>query len=126
MRILWILLGLLGIAAVALGAYGSHGAAFADEHAQAVFDTANRYHFAHLAPLGLAALIGSLAPAASNRAAIAGILLFLGMAFFCGSLYLRALDLAEVTNPLAPTGGFLLMAGWGALAWAGLGVVARR
>lgn len=126
MRILWILLGLLGIAAVALGAYGGHGAAFADEHAQAVFDTANRYHFAHLAPLGLAALTGSLAPSTGRRAAIAGILLLLGMTLFCGSLYLRALDLAEVTSPLAPTGGFLLMAGWGALAWAGLGAVARR
>ena len=126
MRILWILLGLLGIAAVALGAYGSHGAAFADEGAQAVFETANRYHFAHLPALGLAALIGSLAPPMVRRAAIAGILLLLGLALFCGSLYLRALGFAEVTNPLAPAGGFLLMAGWGALAWAGLGCLGKN
>ena len=121
MRIFWILLGLLGIAAVALGAYGSHGAAFADEHAQAVFDTANRYHFAHLAPLGLAALIGSLAPAMARRAGIAALLLLAGMVLFCGSLYLSALEIARITSPLAPAGGFVLMAGWAALAWAGLG-----
>lgn len=122
MRILWILLGLLGVAAVALGAYGSHGAAFADARAQDVFDTALRYHFAHLAPLGLAALIGSMTPAAGRRAGLAAILLIAGMALFCGSLYLKALGLAEITNPLAPAGGFMLMAGWLALAWAGLGI----
>ncbi|WP_422369424.1 DUF423 domain-containing protein [Pelagibius sp.] len=122
MRILWIVLGLLGLGAVALGAYGSHGAAFADARAQDVFDTALRYHFAHLAPLGLAALIGSLAPAAAWRAGLAAILLLAGMALFCGSLYLKALGLAEITNPLAPSGGFTLMAGWLALAWAGLGL----
>lgn len=122
MRILWILLGLLGLAAVALGAYGSHGAAFADSRAQAVFDTALSYHFAHLPALGLAALIGSLAPAAGRWAGVAAALFLAGMALFCGSLYLKALGLAEITNPLAPAGGFTLMAGWLALAWAGLGV----
>lgn len=126
MRILWILLGLLGLGAVALGAYGSHGAAFADARAQDVFETALSYHFAHLAPLGLAALIGSLAPAAARRAGLAGLLLLAGMALFCGSLYLKALGLAEITNPLAPAGGFTLMAGWLALAWAGLGCLAKR
>ena len=126
MRILWILLGLLGAAAVALGAYGSHGAAFVDARAQDVFDTALRYHFAHLAPLGLAALFGSLAPAAARRAGLAAVLLLAGMGLFCGSLYLRALGVAEITNPLAPAGGFTLMAGWLALAWAGLGIRHNR
>lgn len=123
MRILWILLGLLGLAAVALGAYGSHAAALAEPAAQAVFETAVRYHFAHLPGLGIAALLGTLAPAAGRRAAVAGALLLAGMLLFCGSLYLKALGLAEITDPLAPAGGFLLMAGWLALAWAGLGLV---
>jgi uncharacterized membrane protein YgdD (TMEM256/DUF423 family) len=121
MRLLWILLGLLGVGAVALGAYGSHTAAFADARAQDIFGTALRYHFAHLPALGLAALIGSLAPAAARRAGIAGALFLAGMVLFCGSLYLKALGLAEVSNPLAPAGGFALMAGWLALAWAGIG-----
>ena len=125
MRLLWILLGLLGLAAVALGAYGSHAAAFADARAQAIFETGIRYHFAHLPGLGLAALIGSLAPGTARRAGIAGGLFLAGMLLFSGSLYLKALGLADVTNPLAPSGGVLLMAGWLALAWAGLGVLKR-
>lgn len=125
MRLLWILLGLMGLAAVALGAYGSHAAAFADLRAQAVFETGVRYHFAHLPGLGLAALIGSLAPLAARRAAIAGGLFLAGIALFSGSLYLKALELADVTLPLAPTGGVLLMAGWLALAWAGLASLRR-
>ncbi len=122
MRILWLLLGLLGLAAVALGAYGSHAAAFAESRLQETFATALRYHFAHLPGLGLAALIGSLAPATARRAIVAGTLFLAGTALFSGSLYLKALGLAAVTNPLAPAGGVLLMAGWPALAWAGLGL----
>ena len=125
MRLLWILFGLLGIAGVALGAYGSHGAAFADDYARALYDTALRYHFFHLAPLGLAALIGSLQPAAAWRAGFAALALLAGMALFSGTLYLRALDLAGIDLPLAPAGGFALMAGWAALAWAGLGCLKR-
>ena len=126
MRALWILLGFLGLSAVALGAYGSHAAAFADTGAQAVFETAVHYHFAHLPGLGLAALIGSVAPALARRAGIAWVLFLAGLLLFCGSLYIRALGLADITNPLAPAGGFLLMAGWVALAWAGLGLLRPR
>lgn len=125
MRILWILLGLLGAAAVALGAYASHGAAFADAYHQDIFEVAVRYHLAHLPALGLAALIGSLNPALARRAGIAGALFLAGMACFCGSLYLKGLGIAELTNPTAPAGGFLMMAGWLALAWTGLSVLRR-
>lgn len=125
MRVLWILLGLLGLAAVALGAYGSHGTAFPDAEHQRVFEVAVRYHLAHLPALGLAALIGSLNPALARRAGIAGTLTLAGMALFCGSLYLKGLGLADLTNPTAPTGGVLMMAGWLALAWAGLGLPRR-
>jgi uncharacterized membrane protein YgdD (TMEM256/DUF423 family) len=125
MRTLWILLGLFGLSAVALGAYGSHAAAFAEPRLQEIFETGIRYHFAHLPGLGLAALIGSLAPGAARRAGIAGGLFLAGILLFSGSLYLKALDLADVTLPLAPTGGVLLMAGWLALAWAGLGALKR-
>jgi uncharacterized membrane protein YgdD (TMEM256/DUF423 family) len=120
MRILWILLGLLGLAAVALGAYGSHAAAFAEPRLQEIFETGTRYHFAHLPALGLAALVGSLTPAAARRAGIAGGLFLAGMLLFSGALYLKGLGIADVTLPLAPTGGILLMVGWLALAWAGL------
>jgi uncharacterized membrane protein YgdD (TMEM256/DUF423 family) len=125
MRVLWILLGLLGLAAVALGAYGSHGTAFPDAAHQRVFEVAVRYHLAYLPALGLAALIGSLAPAAAKRAGIAGALFLAGMTLFCGSLYLKGLGLAELTNPTAPIGGVLMMAGWLALGWAGLGLLRR-
>lgn len=128
MRLLWIVFGLLGAGAVALGAYGSHGATFADDTAAGLFDTALRFHFLHLAPLGLAALVGSLAPRAGGRAGLAALALIAGMALFSGTLYLRALGLAEIAPdlPLPPAGGFALMAGWLLLAWAGLGSVTRR
>ncbi|MEQ8357180.1 MAG: DUF423 domain-containing protein [Kiloniellaceae bacterium] len=126
MRAFWIILGLLGAAAVALGAYGSHAAAFAEPGQKGTFETALSYHFAHLPALGLAALIGSLAPASARRAALAGALLLAGLALFSGTLYLKALGLAAVTDPLAPVGGFLLTAGWLALAWAGLGACKAR
>lgn len=125
MRILWILLGLLGLAAVALGAYGSHAAAFAEPRLQAIFETAVRYHFAHLPALAFAALLGSLAPALARRAGVAGALFLAGILLFSGSLYLKALGLADLTSPAAPAGGFVLMAGWLALAWAGLGLRPR-
>ncbi len=125
MRVLWILLGLLGLAGVALGAYAGHGNAFADAYHQDVFEVAVRYHLAHLPALGLAALIGSLNPTVARRAGIAGALFLAGMALFCGSLYLKGLGVADLTNPTAPAGGFLLMAGWLALSWAGLGLVRK-
>ncbi|MEQ9606826.1 MAG: DUF423 domain-containing protein [Kiloniellaceae bacterium] len=126
MRILWILLGLLGLAGVALGAYASHGKAFADAYQPDVYEVAVRYHLVHLPALGIAALIGSLVPPMARRAGIAGALFLAGMALFCGSLYLKGIGAADLTNPTAPTGGFLLMAGWLALAWAGLGIVRSR
>jgi len=122
MRILWILLGLLGLAAVALGAYSRHGTAFPDAYHQEVFQVAVHFHLAHLPALGLAALIGSLVPATAARAGIAGALILAGMALFCGSLYLRGIGVADMMGPAAPAGGFLLMAGWLALGWAGLGI----
>jgi len=126
MRALWILLGLFGLSAVALGAYGSHAAAFAEPRLQATFATGLSYHFAHLPALGLAAMIGSLVPQARRRALLAGALFVAGMVLFSGSLYLKGLGLADVTNPLAPTGGVLLMAAWLALAWAGIGTLRRE
>src|SRR3546814_18201168 len=77
---------------------------------------------AHRPGLGLAALLGTLAPVAGRRAAITGALFLAGLLLFCGPLYPKALGLAELTDPLAPAGGFLLRAGWLALAWAGLGL----
>ena len=126
MRVLWILLGLFGLAAVALGAYGSHGSAFADAARQDVFEVAVHYHLAHRPALGLAALIGSLAPTTARRAGIAGALFLGGMVLFCGALYLKGLGIAELTNPTAPIGGVLLMAGWLALGWTGLGTLPAR
>ena len=82
------------------------------------------------AAAAVAGEIGGLAPitdtATTRRAGVAGVLFLAGMLLFCGSLYLKALGQADITNPLAPAGGFLLMAGWLALAWAGLGLLRPR
>lgn len=123
---------LAGVSAVALGAWASHGAA---EPAKGWLATASTYQMVHAAALlGAALLRDRLATDPSRRwprrfadlalAALAG-----GVVLFCGGLI--ALSLGTSWGPFgfkgaAPAGGLLLMAGWLALALAGLGALWRR
>ncbi|MBA2572927.1 MAG: DUF423 domain-containing protein, partial [Gemmatimonadetes bacterium] len=42
-----------------------------------------------------------------------------GTVIFCGSLYLLALSGTRWLGAITPIGGLMLLAGWGALGWAG-------
>jgi uncharacterized membrane protein YgdD (TMEM256/DUF423 family) len=101
----------LGVILGAISAHASKGAAHADAHR--LMQTAVLYQLVH--GLGLL-VIGTLARnAASMWLVAAGVLLVLGVLFFCGSLWYLALT-GRSLGPIAPLGGLCFIAGWLALA----------
>ena len=114
---MWIAISALNLAvAVLLGAFGAHGLkARATEVQLGWWQTATDYFFYHA--LGLLAL-GILAKVIPQHPIKASFILNqLGILFFCGSLYFKALDLARGLGMITPIGGALMIAGWLSLAW---------
>jgi uncharacterized membrane protein YgdD (TMEM256/DUF423 family) len=105
------LTGLIGVALSAMAAHGSFGPSL---------DTAARFLLIHAAVLfGLAALLkGGALSLPFGR--LAGLVMLAGLALFCGDLVRRAFADQPLFPMAAPTGGFLLMAGWALAAAAGL------
>jgi uncharacterized membrane protein YgdD (TMEM256/DUF423 family) len=113
-RLFMVAAGLAGFAGVALSAMAAHGPGGPN------LDTAARFLLIHAAALvGLAALLsgGALSLAVGR---IAGLLLIAGLVLFCGDLVRRAFADQPLFPMAAPTGGFVLMAGWALVALAGL------
>jgi uncharacterized membrane protein YgdD (TMEM256/DUF423 family) len=113
-RVLAGLAGLTGLAGVALSAVAAHGPG------NPLLDTAARFLLVHAAALvGIAGLIGGgkLSPRIGS---LAGLFILIGLALFCGDLARRAYAGTALFPMAAPTGGFLLMAGWGLLGVAAL------
>lgn len=115
---LWLFLGALNaLISVAAGAYGRHGAL--DPAGREMFAIAVQYQMVHaLALLAVAWLASRCAccrlftiPNLAGAAFTLGILLFSGSLFWFGLYGLVPVEGA------APTGGFLMMAGWLALMW---------
>jgi len=107
---------LAGAGAVALGAWASHGAA---EPAKGWLTTAATYQLVHaLALLATALLRERLGGAARRLAGLALAGFAAGIVLLCGALV--ALSLGHSWGVAAPAGGLALMAGWAALALAGL------
>lgn len=73
-------------------------------------------HFGTIAPLLLAhapaLLVLSILVPTSRVATIGGTLLIVGLALFCGDLYLRDITGNRLFPFAAPTGGTLMMIGW--------------
>lgn len=105
-RMLIALAGLSGALGVGLSAAAAHltGGAHLTTAAQFLM-----FHAPGL--LALAALItmGAVHPALAQ---VAGFLLVLGLALFCGDLSRRAFAELPLFPRAAPTGGILLMLGW--------------
>lgn len=117
----WIVLaGLSGLMAVGMGAYGAHGLA-GEADAQALVAQAANYQIIHaLALLGADRITVDTRRGGGMLAHGAALLFVLGMALFCGSLYVKALTGAPLAVPMVtPAGGMTLMAGWLVLALAG-------
>lgn len=99
---------------VALGAFGAHGLKavwLARSEGLDTWRTAVLYHLIHAVVMLVLAAQGTRA----NRMAWG--LMLAGTLAFSGSLYLLATTGWKALGPVAPLGGVLLLAGWGALAW---------
>ena len=105
--------GIAGCGTVAMAAVAAHALPQRlDPHALAAVQSAIQMQGWHAIALVLAALWAlRVGGAARMLAHLAGGAFAAGLLLFCGAVY--AGDLAGVhLGPVAPTGGFLLMAGW--------------
>ena len=122
---MFALLGaLFAFLAVGAGAFGAHAlrGRLAPELADS-FETAARYQMYHALALLAAAWVSERWPGTAG--AVAGWLFVVGIALFCGSLYLLSLGAPRWLGAVAPLGGLAFLAGWLALAgavWRGRGV----
>ncbi len=104
--------------AVAFGAFGAHGLkARIDVNALSQWNTAVQYQFYHgLAIFGLALLADRITP---KRSRLARSVFLLGIALFCGSLYLLSTrsitglhGITPILGPITPLGGLFFIGGW--------------
>ena len=101
----------LGVILGAMSSHATRGAAHPE--APRLLQIAVQYQLIH--GLGLL-ILGTLARnAASTWLVASGVLLLLGVLFFCGSLWYLAMTNRSL-GPVAPLGGILFIAGWLALA----------
>ncbi len=120
------LAALYGALAVAFGASAAHGPA---EPARGWLATAAQYQMVHaLAMLATVLLRERLSGAARGLASGALVAFALGVLLFSGALAALAfgIGLGPLRVIAPPAGGLLLIAGWLALAAAGLMALARR
>jgi uncharacterized membrane protein YgdD (TMEM256/DUF423 family) len=101
-----------GFLAVALGAFGAHALRdHLDAYSMDVFQTAVLYHFVHtLALLAVGLLCRVSRPHRSLRAA--GTAFTVGLAIFCGSLYLLSITGIRWLGAITPIGGVAFICGW--------------
>lgn len=108
---LFIILGALcTMMSVGTGAFGAHGleGKLSDKYIS-VWEKAVNYQMYH--GLGLI-IIGVISGTTSINVNWAGWLLFLGVVFFSGSLYILALTQIRILGAITPIGGVLFIAGW--------------
>ena len=108
---LFIILGALcTMMSVGTGAFGAHGleGKLSDKY-MSVWEKAVNYQMYH--GLGLI-IIGVISGTTSINVNWAGWLLFLGVVFFSGSLYILALTQIRIFGAITPIGGLLFIAGW--------------
>jgi uncharacterized membrane protein YgdD (TMEM256/DUF423 family) len=111
-------LGALGVTAGAFGAHGLEGTL--TERYQQIYETAVRYQMYHALALLAVGLVGTFGKP-SRGVAIAGWSFLLGTLVFSGTLYALALTQVRWLGMITPIGGLGLIAGWVALAVAGVG-----
>jgi len=115
-RLLLLCSAVNGFLAVVLGAFGAHGLQNLLRDLPDVarrldwWETASHYHLAHAVALGVLALASSRVPR-SWLARASGAML-VGIALFCGSLYVMALTGVTGLGAITPLGGLGFLAGW--------------
>jgi uncharacterized membrane protein YgdD (TMEM256/DUF423 family) len=102
----------LGAVAVGVGAFGAHALKpMLEASGRAnTFELAVRYQFYHtLALLGTGLWMNFNA---SNRLQYAALCFFLGVIFFCGSLYVLCFTGLGILGAVTPIGGVFFIGGW--------------
>src|SRR5690625_567012 len=108
---LFVILGAINaFISVALGAFGAHGLeGKISDHYIAVWETAVQYQMFHA--MGLIA-IGILIGMTDLSMNVAGWLMFAGIIFFSGSVYVLAVSGISILGAITPIGGVLFLAAW--------------
>ncbi len=115
-----------GFLAVALGAFGAHGLRASLESAAdgakrlEWWNTGAHYHLVHSLAVALAAYLADKSPGAAAQ--IAGWSFLAGITLFSGSLYVMTVTGVRALGAVTPIGGFLLLTGWAAAAYAAYGM----
>ncbi|MGZ2416653.1 uncharacterized membrane protein YgdD (TMEM256/DUF423 family) [Staphylococcus caledonicus] len=110
MKVFIILGALCTMMSVGTGAFGAHALEnkLSDKY-MSVWEKAVNYQMYH--GLGLL-IIGVIGGTTSINVNWAGWLIFLGVVFFSGSLYILALTQIRILGAVTPIGGVLFIAGW--------------
>lgn len=110
--------------AVAIGAFAAHGLkASLPPEQLSVIHTAADYHFYHALGLMLVGLL--LQQNSTKLQTSAGWIMLIGIALFCGSLYILGMTGIKWLGMITPIGGLCFLSAWLMLAYAYL-IVARR
>jgi uncharacterized membrane protein YgdD (TMEM256/DUF423 family) len=113
-RLLYVCAGIAGFIGVAMGVLATHAKTLLPSELLGMFETAVRYQMYHA--LALFAAAWGWTHWRHRAIGAAGVLFIIGIVFFCGSIYLRALAGAEWATALAPAGGMAFLTGWLCLA----------
>ena len=102
-----------GAAGVALGAFGAHAlkSQLAATDTISTWDTAVHYHLLHAVVLLVIGLWSKINPDSTALGA-SGVLIFVGIVLFSGSLYGLALGGPRWLGPVTPLGGLAFIVGW--------------
>lgn len=116
-RQLIILAALNMIAAVGAGAFGAHGLKqMISTDLLAVWQTGVLYHLIHALGLFIVALLA--ARYGASLFTTAGLIMFVGIVLFSGSLYILALTGTRWLGIVTPIGGVAFLVSWALVAWA--------
>ncbi|EFI70248.1 hypothetical protein BFZC1_02467 [Lysinibacillus fusiformis ZC1] len=106
---------ILAALGVVLGAFGAHALKdkFASPHYVAIWETAVQYQMYHaLGILALGILSNDAFLGSSSLLSWAGYLMFTGIVFFSGSLYVLAVTGVKKLGAITPIGGMLFIIAW--------------
>lgn len=115
----WIGIGaLLLMMAVLIGAFGAHGLrARLDGYPLLVYEKAVFYHVTHAIGIILVGLMAASGVVSDSVMSKVCLILFLGIIFFSGSLYLLAITGIRWLGAVTPIGGSAFIVAWGYLTW---------
>lgn len=116
MKLFFVLGSMNGFLSVALGAFGAHGLRYkVTPEMLTAWEKGVDYQMYHALALLIIALCIKLWPDV-RRVRTAGLLLFLGILLFSGSLYALVLSGYKGLGMITPIGGFSFLLGWSLLA----------